>query len=61
MIILKAQVFSTGAQDLAKFININKIKKEDVLAITEEPTYNYTLFYYADSESQEIMRGVFGW
>ena len=61
MIILKTQVFTTGASDLAKFVNVNNIKKEDILSITEEANYNYTLFYYADAEHEEIMRGFLGW
>jgi len=61
MIILKQQIFMHGAADLVKFVNINNIAKENILAITEEANWNYTIFYYADSESTEITKGVFGW
>jgi len=60
MIILKAKKFG-DANDVATFVNKNNIKKEDILIITEEPNYNYTIFYYADSEQEEITRGFMGW
>ena len=62
MIILKSQLLTTGAEDLAKFVNINKIKREDILAIVPvDGPYLYSIFYYGDSATEEITRGLFGW
>ena len=68
MIIVKNQVFESftpGANDLAKFININNIKREDIINIvglqTNSGLGGYAIFYYGDSETKEITRGFFGW
>lgn len=60
MIVLKTQLFNSST-DLVKFVNINKIKKEDILFINERSINSFTLFFYGDSETEEINRGFFGW
>ena len=62
MIILKTQAFG-DYDNLAKFVNLNNIKREDILAVTSAGPSGGThfIFYYADSEAQEITHGVFGW
>ena len=67
MIIVKTQVFdsfSLGANDIAKFINVNNIKREDILSLVglpDGPLGGYAIFYYGDSETKEITPGFFGW
>ena len=62
MIILKSVSFLKH-EDLATFVNINNIKREDILTVTtmSPPSNRYAMFFYADSEIQEKDRGVFGW
>jgi hypothetical protein len=62
MIILKSISFSRHS-DLVIFININKIKREDILSLTttSNNVTSHVLFFYADSEIQEKDKGVFGW
>jgi hypothetical protein len=62
MIILKVKSFEFEA-DVAKFINVNKIKKEDILSIStmSDTSVRFIVFFYADSAAQEISRGFFGW
>lgn len=65
MVIVKSQFFSTSA-DVVKFININNIKREDILTITAHGnggsnSSEYAIFFYADSDTKEITRGFFGW
>jgi hypothetical protein len=57
MIILKSDYFSTHAR-LATFINENYIKKEDILAITQDQGV-FTIFFYADDAKEEITHGLF--
>lgn len=43
-----------SCQDLTKWLNQNKIQKENVVSITEDPTSKYgrfTLFYFVPQES----------
>lgn len=68
MMILKAQKFEgilTPAKELAEFVNKNNIKREDILSITAVDAPNssliYTIFFYSDSETQILTKGVFGW
>lgn len=68
MIIVKNQVFSSftlGANDISKFINVNNIKREDIISIVGLPDSadlgGYAIFYYGDSETKEITKGFFGW
>lgn len=62
MIILKS-ISYLKHEDLAKFINVNSIKREDILSLTtmSAPVNRYVMFFYADSEIHEKDRGVFGW
>jgi hypothetical protein len=61
MIILKSKSYRSP-DDLVMFININKIRREDILTVASHgPTAEYTVFFYADSEGEEISRGFFGW
>jgi len=64
MIVLKAQTFH-NADDLVKFVNINAVKREDVLEITTvlnaASATIHSLFFYGDSEKEEINKGFFGW
>lgn len=48
MKILKSRSF-TSETDLTKFVNVNKIQKDDILMITAGNTIFYTLFYYAEA------------
>jgi len=64
MVVLKAVSFNLDT-DVAKFVNVNNLKREDILQITNAVSgiqhFTYTIFYFADSEAQEINRGFFGW
>ena len=64
MIILKCKTFGQES-DIAKFVNVNNIKREDVLQIVATVVspnlYRFILFFYGDSEKEEITRGFFGW
>ena len=62
MIVLKSQKFG-NAETLALFVNKNNIKREDILAITtlSHPISKQYLYYYADSETEEVTKGIFGW
>ena len=62
MIILKSKVFAINDK-LTNFVNDNNISRDNILSITVH--YNsvkeiYTIFYYADSESEEKTRGFWG-
>lgn len=66
MIILKVQEFADFA-NVAKFVNLNNIKRENILSITSvgSPSAGsviaHFIYYYADSDAQEMTHGVFGW
>jgi hypothetical protein len=62
VIILKSKALISG-EDIAKFVNINHIKREDILTITtpSNPIDKQFIYYYADPETEEITRGFFGW
>jgi len=61
MEILKSKTYRSE-DDLVKFININKIKREDVFTVVSNgSTGLYTVFFYADSEVEEVSRGFWGW
>jgi hypothetical protein len=64
MIILKSETFGQES-DVVKFVNLNNIKRENILEITatvvEPNLYRYIIFFYGDSETKEITRGFFGW
>lgn len=64
MMILKAKDF-TKAADIATFVNVNKINREDIVQITDTIVtgnlHQITIFFFADSEKEEITRGFFGW
>jgi hypothetical protein len=64
MIILKTITFRTP-DDIVMFVNVNRIKKEDILTITVFVAIgahgDYTLFFYGDSGVKEITRGFTGW
>jgi hypothetical protein len=59
MIILKTQLFSTP-QALAKFVNANKINKEDIVEIVYAEAasinHSFVIFFYADSEVEEVSK-----
>jgi hypothetical protein len=57
MIIVKTDSFSTPDR-LARFINENDIKREDILTITDGAR-GLTIFFYGDSEVEEITHGLF--
>jgi hypothetical protein len=57
MIIVKTDYFTTPAR-LALFINENNIKREDILSITDGAR-GFTIFFYADSETEEVTHGLF--
>ncbi|MES2275474.1 MAG: hypothetical protein V4592_05600 [Bacteroidota bacterium] len=57
MIILKTDSFSSRDR-LALFVNENKIKREDILSITDGP-YGLTIFFYGDDATVEITHGLF--
>lgn len=57
MIILKSDYFSSHER-LTLFINENKIKREDILVITQAPG-SFTIFFYADDSVKEITHGLF--
>jgi hypothetical protein len=57
MIIVKTDSFSTPAR-LALFINENNIKRQDILSITDGAR-GLTIFFYGDSEIEEITHGLF--
>ncbi|WP_293309943.1 hypothetical protein [Pedobacter sp. UBA5917] len=57
MIVLKSDYFSTHER-LTRFINENHIKREDILAITQAPSF-FTIFFYADDAVEEITHGIF--
>jgi hypothetical protein len=57
MIILKSDYFSTHER-LARFINENHIKREDILVITQIPG-SFTILFYADDAVEEITHGLF--
>jgi len=42
---LKAAHFTSNV-DLVKFVNTNRIKREDILTIVRGYVQDYTLFYY---------------
>jgi len=52
-------------EDVAKFVNVNNIKKENILNICAVAltmnTFEYTIFFYGDSSVKEISKGFFGW
>lgn len=53
MIVVKAKLITSGADDLAAFINNNNIKGVDILSITSAVTgggtnLKYTILYYAE-------------
>jgi len=58
MIILKTDYFSSRDR-LALFINENKIKREDILSITECDNHIFTIFFYGEESVQEITHGLF--
>jgi hypothetical protein len=62
MIILKTKSFRK-VEDIAKFVNVNNIKREDILIITtmSSPDCQYSILFYADEATEEITRGIFGW
>lgn len=60
MKILKAELFLHGPKDLLKFVNSNNIQREDILIITEEATWNYTIFYYGEAEQEDKRPGFWG-
>lgn len=64
MIILKSENFAQET-DLAKFVNLNNIKRENILGITasviDTRISHYVIFFYGDSDTKEITRGFFGW
>lgn len=57
MIVLKSDYFSSHER-LTLFINENNIKREDILAITQAPSF-FTIFFYADDAVKEITHGIF--
>jgi hypothetical protein len=57
MIIVKTDSFNTPDR-LALFINENNIKRQDILTITDGPR-GFTIFYYGDSETEEVTHGLF--
>jgi len=57
MIVLKSDYFSSHER-LTLFINENHIKREDILAITQAPSF-FTIFFYADDAVVEITHGLF--
>jgi hypothetical protein len=57
MIVLKSDYF-TSHERLTRFINENKIKREDILVITQAPSM-YTIFFYGDDAVKEITHGLF--
>jgi hypothetical protein len=57
MIVLKSDYFSTHER-LTRFINENRIKREDILVITQAPG-SFTIFFYADDAVEEITHGLF--
>ncbi|WP_166727707.1 hypothetical protein [Mucilaginibacter gilvus] len=57
MIILKSDYFSTHER-LTRFITENKIKREDILVITQVPG-SFSIFFYAEDAVQEITHGMF--
>jgi hypothetical protein len=67
MIILKSHTFNK-AEDIAKFVNVNGIPKENIIQIVvyanstdTASQQHYTIFFYADANREEVTRGVFGW
>jgi hypothetical protein len=52
MIVLKSDYFSSHER-LVRFINENNIKREDILEITQAPSY-YTLFFYGDDAVKRL-------
>jgi hypothetical protein len=62
MVILKSQEFE-DSKDVAKFINLNNIRRENILSIvsTSHATNHLAIFFYGDVETKEITRGFFGW
>jgi hypothetical protein len=57
MTVLKSDYFSSHER-LTRFINENHIKREDILAITQAPSF-FTIFFYADDAVEEITHGLF--
>lgn len=57
MIVLKSDYF-TSHERLTRFINENKIKREDILVITQIPG-SFTILFYADDATQQITHGIF--
>ncbi|MDN3581447.1 hypothetical protein [Mucilaginibacter flavus] len=57
MIILKSEKFALHSR-LVRFVNENNIKREDILTITDGPQ-SVVLYFYADSETEEITHGLF--
>lgn len=57
MIVLKSDYFSTHER-LTRFITENKIKREDILVITQIPG-SFTILFYADDSIEEITHGMF--
>jgi hypothetical protein len=58
MMILKFQNFDMG-KNLARFINENNIKKENIVSITQVHEGGYSIFYYGDAAVKEITHGLF--
>lgn len=58
MIILKTDYFASRDR-LARFINENHIKREDILTITSDHGGTYTIFFYGDDAVEEITHGLF--
>jgi len=57
MIILKSDYFSSHER-LTRFINENRIKREDILVITQDQGM-FSIFFYADDAIKEITHGMF--
>ena len=57
MIILKSDYFSSHER-LTRFINENRIKREDILVITQDKGM-FSIFFYADDAIKEITHGMF--
>jgi hypothetical protein len=57
MIVVKTDIFSTNER-LARYINENNIKREDILTITGSAG-GFAIFFYGDSEVKEITHGLF--
>jgi hypothetical protein len=60
MTILKSATFDTVTA-LAKYVNENNIKREDILSIDriDSSMREFTILYYGDAEIEEKKRGFF--